>query len=149
MDSGNEYKDQWKHHYMNRIKSISFRLYCYMYEKRKSDKVLEEREDIDWHVIKPLYDMRHIFKEDTEVKALCFCTNYAIEELLWNTESHLQRDRLMGMFTDILKDRGFYTNLKKNGIEEQRLISNMLEGFSEIVDRTWHDRGTEGGKSGV
>ena len=120
-----------------------------MFEKTSGIRVMESRDNIDWHVIKPLYDMRHIFKEDTEVKALCFCTNYAFEELLWNPESHLQRDRLMERFTDILKDRGFYTYLKKNGIEEQRLISNMLEGFCEIVDMTWHDRGTEGGKSGV
>ena len=58
--------------------------------------------EIDLYVVKPLYDMRHIFKENTEVKALCLCANVAFEELLWNGESHNQRDGLMDRFTYIL-----------------------------------------------
>ena len=134
---------------MNRIKYIPFKSYCYIYEKSSGIRVMERREDIDWRVIKPLYDMRHIFKEDTEVKALFFCANDAFEVLLCNAESHLQRDRLMERFTDILKERGFYTYLKKNGIEEQNLITNMLEGFCKTVVMTWHHRGAKGGKFGV
>ena len=61
------------------------------------------RGEMDLYVIKPLYDMRHIFKENTEVKALCFCANVSFEELLWNAESHKKRDRLMERFTYILK----------------------------------------------
>jgi hypothetical protein len=134
---------------MNRIKYIPFRSYCKNYDKSSGITVMSGRDTIDWHVIKPLYDMRHIFKEDTEVKALCFCTNFAFEVLLWNAESHLQRERLMERLTDILKERGFYTYLKKNGIEEQNLITKMLEGFFKAVVITWNHRGTIGGKFGV
>ena len=109
---------------------------------------MERIADIDFYVIKPLFDMRHIFKENTEVKALCLCANYAFEELLWNAESHKKRDRLMERFTDILKGRGFYTYLKKNGVEEQNLITNMLEVFVKVVVVTWHHRDLPGGKFG-
>ena len=55
----------------------------------------------------------------------------------------------MERFTDILKGKRFYTYLKTNGIEEQNLITKMLEGFCKIVVMTWHYRGTKGGKFGV
>ena len=63
--------------------------------------------EIDLYVIKPLYNMRYIFKENTEVKALCFCANVAFEEFLWNGEIHNQHDGLMDRFTYILKKTRF------------------------------------------
>ena len=74
---------------------------------------MERRGEMDLYVVKPFYDMRHILKENMEVKALCFCANVAFDELLWSAESHKKRDRLMDRFTYIPKKQGLYKYLKK------------------------------------
>ena len=99
-ESGNEYEEEWKRQFTKQC-GWQFSAYFKMY-KKSGISPMGHRGEIDLYVIKPLYDMRHIFKENTEVRALCFCANAAFEEFLWNGEIHNQRDGLMDMSINIL-----------------------------------------------
>ena len=79
---------------------------------------LKRRGEIDSVVILALYDVKHMFKVNTDVQTLCFCANAAFEVLFFNPESYKRRDRFMTRFIGILRDKDFYKYLKNNGVEE-------------------------------
>ena len=68
------------------------RAYLKIRELHPQHDPLKRIGEIDCVVILALYDIRHIFKQNTEVKKLCFCANAAFEDLFFNAESYKCRD---------------------------------------------------------
>ena len=83
-------------------------------------------------VILPLYDVNHMFKLSTDVKELCFCANSSFEELWLGPESHKHRDSLIIRFIGIMSKYVFYKCLNNNSVEEQLVITRIVENISRL-----------------